>query len=95
VLKELKRLTPKDSKGRPKDKLFQRLTEDIGHPRLRELLASEITLMRVFDEGQWETFMKAVNKSIPPYRDEPLFEDLQETETTETGMISEPLRLPA
>lgn len=95
VLKELKRITPKDSKGRHKDRLFQRLTEDIGHPRLRELLASEITLMRVFDEGQWELFMKAVNKSIPPYRDEPLFEDLQEIETTETGMTSEPVRLPA
>lgn len=95
VLKELKRLTPKDSKGRHKDRLFQRLTEHIGHPRLRELLASEITLMRVFDEGQWEAFMKAVNKSIPVYRDEPLFADLEDTETTETGMINEPLRLPA
>lgn len=92
VLKELKRLTPKDAKGRHKDKLFQRLTEDIGHPRLRELLASEITLMRIFDEGQWDAFMKAVNKAIPVYRDEPLFVELDEPEGLLNG---DPLQLPA
>jgi hypothetical protein len=77
----LRRLTPKDSKGRFKTKLFQRLTEDIGHPRLRELLASEITLMRVFDEGEWDTFMAAVNKAIPLYRDEPLFNGLDDQDS--------------
>ena len=42
VLDELRRLTPRDDKGRLKHKLFRRLTEDVGHPKLREHLASEI-----------------------------------------------------
>jgi hypothetical protein len=65
VLDELRRLTPRDDKGRLKHKLFRRLTEDIGHPKLREHLASEITLMRVFDNGQWAEFYKALNKALP------------------------------
>lgn len=79
VLKELHRLTPKiegDKRGRRRNKLFQRLTEDIGHPRLRELIASEITLMRIFDDGDWEGFKKAVNRAIPVYGDLPLFDEV-------------------
>lgn len=74
VLTELNRLTPRDSKGRLKNKLFQRLTENVGHPRLRELLASEITLMRIFEDGDWESFYKAMGKAIPIYGDLPLFD---------------------
>lgn len=79
VLKELHRLTPKiqgDSRGRRKRKLFQRLTEDIGHPRLRELITSEIVLMRIFDDGDWTSFEKAVNRAIPIYGDLPLFDEI-------------------
>lgn len=79
VLKELHKLTPKiegDKRGRRRNKLFQRLTEDIGHPRLRELIASEITLMRIFDDGDWEGFKKAVNRAIPVYGDLPLFDEV-------------------
>lgn len=76
VLKQLQRITPKDSKGRRKHKYFQRLTEDIGHPRLRELLASEITLMRIFDDGEWAAFAKALNRAIPIYGDLPLFDEI-------------------
>jgi hypothetical protein len=77
VREELKRLTPRDSKGRHKQRLFRRLTEDVGHPRLRELLASEITLMRIFDDNAWDAFMVALNKAIPIYRPLPLFDDIQ------------------
>lgn len=77
VKDELKRLTPKDSKGRLKHRLFRRLTEDVGHPRLRELLASEITLMRIFDDGDWDSFEKALNKAVPIYKPMPLFEDIE------------------
>jgi hypothetical protein len=85
VLKELHRLTPKidgDKKGRRKSKLFQRLTEDVGHPRLRELIASEIVLMRLFDDGDWEGFRKAVNKTIPIYGDLPLFDEIDSEQGT-------------
>ena len=54
-----------------------RLTEDVGHPRLRELLASEITLMRIFDDNAWEAFETALNKAIPVYRPMPLFDDIE------------------
>lgn len=87
VLKELQRLTPKDSKGRRKQKYFQRLTDDIGHPRLRELLSSEIVLMRVFDDGEWETFDKAINRAVPIYGDLPLFDELEDVEM-DTAMVS-------
>jgi hypothetical protein len=78
VLDELKRLTPRDNKGRLRDKLFQRLTEDVGHPKLREHLASEITLMRIFEDGEWDAFYKALNKALPKQTKLPLFDGLEE-----------------
>lgn len=74
VKDELKRLTPKNAKGKHKNKLFQRLTDDIGHPRLRELLASEITVMRIFDDGDWKTFEEKLNKAVPLQTKLPLFD---------------------
>jgi hypothetical protein len=73
VLDELKKLIPKDSKGRHQRKLHQRLTEDVGHPRLREHLASVITLMKASD--QWEEFHKMLERALPKYKDMPLFND--------------------
>jgi len=78
VLEHLKKITPKDEKGRLKHKYFQRLTEDIGHPRLREHLASEITLMRIFEDGNWKDFYKALNRALPKQTPLPLFDGLPE-----------------
>jgi hypothetical protein len=62
VLEELKRTTPKDGKGRYKHKLHQRLTEDVGHPKLREHLASVITLMKIStDYSQFEHLLDRVH----------------------------------
>jgi hypothetical protein len=47
VLDELKKVTPPDQTGRLKDKLFQRLTQNIGYPKLREHLGSIVTLMKL------------------------------------------------
>jgi len=81
IREELKRLTPKDAKGRNKSKLFQRLTSDIGDPRLRELLASEITVMRLFDDGEWDAFEKALNRAIPIYgKVMPLLDQIEKIE---------------
>ncbi len=82
VLEELKRVTPKNSKGRLKHKLHQKLSEDVGHPRLREHLASEITLMRIFEDGQWDDFYKAVNRALPKQTKLPLFDSESESENT-------------
>jgi hypothetical protein len=67
VRQELQRLTPRDEKGRLKHKLFQRLTEDTGNPRLREHLASVVALMKAADD--WEHFMRMINRSLPRYGD--------------------------
>jgi P63C domain len=80
VLDHLKSLTPKDEKGRLKNKLHQRLTEDIGHPKLREHLASEITLMRVFDDGKWNDFYRSLGRALPKQTPLPLFDGLPDGE---------------
>jgi hypothetical protein len=72
VLEELKRITPRDEKGRLKHKYHQRLTEDVGHPRLREHLSAVIALMRAFEE--WDAFYKALNRALPRQVQEPLLE---------------------
>ena len=62
---ELHRLTPRDAKGRLKHKLFQRLTDDIGSPRLREHLASVVALMKASDD--WDQFMRSLNRALPKW----------------------------
>lgn len=74
VRAELHRLTPRDEKGRLKHKLFQRLTEDVGHPKLKEHLASVVALMRAADD--WDGFERMLNRALPKYADMPLFESV-------------------
>lgn len=69
VLDELKRTTPKDGKGRYKQKLFQRLTEDVGHPKLREHLASVVTLMKI--SPSYAQFERHLDQVHPKYGDTP------------------------
>ncbi len=69
VLEELQRITPRDQKGRRKHKYFQRLTEDAGHPKLREHLASVITLMKV--STNWRRFYGLLNRALPKYNTTP------------------------
>jgi hypothetical protein len=67
-----RRVTPRNEKGQLKHRLFQRLTDDIGHPKLREHLASVTTLMRAADT--WEQFMAMIDRSLKRYTVLPLFE---------------------
>lgn len=82
VLRELKRINPKDAKGRRKHKYFQRLTEDIGNPALRELLSNQIVLMKIFPDGAWKEFDEAMNRAIPIYGDLPLFDAIEDKDAT-------------
>jgi hypothetical protein len=51
VLDELRKVVPKrDSGGGYKYPFTRRLTEDVGHPKLREHLASVTTIMKLSDE---------------------------------------------
>jgi hypothetical protein len=69
VRQELHRLTPRDDKGRLKHKLFQRLTEDVGHPKLEEHLDRVTTLMSAADE--WIEFKRLIDRALPRYGDTP------------------------
>ncbi len=49
VLDELRATTPKDDNGRRKHHFHRRLTDDIGHPKLREYMAAVLTVMQLSD----------------------------------------------
>ena len=63
VLDELRRRVPRDDQGRRKHRFHQWLTDDVGHPKLREHLASVTTLMRASDN--WRQFYRMLDKSLP------------------------------
>lgn len=72
VLDELKARNPKDKRGRRKRKLFQWLTDDIGHPALRKHLDQVIVLMRA--ATRWEDFKRLLERALPKWVDLPLFD---------------------
>ena len=65
VLDELRSKNPKLPSGRRRHKHFQWLTEDVGNPRLREHLASVVTLMRA--STNWEQFLMMMDRALPRY----------------------------
>lgn len=50
VKDELKKSTPKAASGRHTQHLHRRLTPDLGHPKLREHMASVVTIMKLSDD---------------------------------------------
>ncbi len=67
VLDELKRVIPKSEAGRPKHKYFQKLTSNIGYPKLREHLGAVVAVMRLSKD--WGDFMHKLNAYYPRYGD--------------------------
>ena len=65
VLEELKRVQRKGKTGKPKDKLFQHLTQNTGYPKLREHLGSVVTLMKMSPD--WDTFKLHLDRIHPKY----------------------------
>ena len=65
VLQELKKVTPKTDAGRLKNKLFQRLTSNVGYPKLREHLGSIVTMMKL--SSSWHDFMDKLERLHPRY----------------------------
>ena len=65
VLEELKRTEPKTPSGRRKGTIQQRLTPDLGHPKLREHLASVCTIMDL--SSDYEDFLSKLNRRHPKY----------------------------
>lgn len=67
VLKELKRLNPRQESGSRKHKFFQYLTRDWGTPALRDHLSNVIFLMKGC--AGWEDFKRRLNRASPKYGD--------------------------
>jgi hypothetical protein len=67
VLDELNRIIPRSPDGRRKHHLHRRLSEEVGHPKLREHLASVITLMHISET--YEQFIKLLDRVHPRYGD--------------------------
>ena len=63
VLDELKRVSARDTKGRPKHKYFQHLTANAGYPRLREHLGSVVTIMKLSES--WPEFKDTIDRIHP------------------------------
>ena len=63
VLEELQRVTPRDAKGRRKNKYFQHLTSNMGYPKLREHLGSIVTLMKL--SRDWNDFSRKLDQIHP------------------------------
>jgi hypothetical protein len=67
VWKELKLKVAKDEKGRPKHKLHQNLSHEIGDPRLRDLITSVTTIMKL--SNSWDDFKQKIDRIHPPYNE--------------------------
>lgn len=63
VLEELQRLNPTDGHGHRKHKHFQRLTEDHGHPKLKDHLRDVVLLMRA--ATSWPDFCRMIDRAKP------------------------------
>jgi hypothetical protein len=64
VLAELKKVTERDDEGRRKHRFFQRLTTNVGYPKLREHLGSVVATMKL--SSDWTDFMEKLNRVHPP-----------------------------
>jgi P63C domain len=71
VLAEVQKRNPRIN-GHRKNKNFQHLTENIGHPSLLRLLGSLVTLMKI--NTDYDVFYDMVEKVHPPFRAMPLFD---------------------
>jgi hypothetical protein len=67
VLEELRNVTPRDEAGRRRHKYFQRLTSNVGYPKLREHLGSVVTLMKI--SNSWQGFMDVLDRIHPRWNE--------------------------
>jgi hypothetical protein len=70
VLDELKKITPKTPSGRRKHQYFCRLSDDLGHPKLKEHLAAVIAVMMLSDN--YDDFLRKLDRVKPRYGETPM-----------------------
>jgi hypothetical protein len=69
VLEELKRITPKNDKGRRTHKFHQRLTPDPGIKELKDHFRELLAIMRGYDD--YDPFLRHVNRALPVQPQQP------------------------
>ena len=67
VKEELAKTTPKSPSGRRKHHLHRKLTPELGHPKLREHLASVTTIMKL--SNGYEDFIRKLDQIHPRFGD--------------------------
>lgn len=67
VLAKLKEITLRDDEGRLKHKYFQRLTANVGYPKLLQHLGSVVSIMKLSDD--WSDFARKLDRLHPRYGD--------------------------
>lgn len=67
VWKELKQRVAKNESGKAKEKLHQYLTPEIGDPRLRDLITSVTTIMKL--SADWSDFMMKLDRLHPAFNE--------------------------
>jgi hypothetical protein len=80
VLDELKRVQRRNDAGRPRDKLFQRLTSNVGYPKLREHLGSVVAIMKL--SHSWPDFKLKLDQIHPRVGDAMMLPFEQDEPTT-------------
>ncbi len=83
VLEELKRATPRSPSGQLKTHFHRRLTPDLGHPKLREHMASIVTAMKLSDD--YADFKRNLDRIHPRY-DETMAMDFIEADNEDGGL---------
>ena len=83
VLEELKRATPRNPSGQLKTHFHRRLTPDLGHPKLREHMASIVTAMKLSDD--YADFKRKLDKIHPRY-DETMAMDFISDDNEQEGL---------
>lgn len=84
IMDELESRMPRTASGRRKGKLHQLFSEDVGHPALAQHIYSVVTLMRVADDGDWEHFMRMLDRAHPRKTDKWLKELMSRAESSGT-----------
>jgi hypothetical protein len=77
VLEELKKTEPKPPSGKRKGAIHQRLSQDHGHPKLREHLASVTTIMALSDD--YDEFKARLDRRHPPFNTNLAFDFMNDT----------------
>jgi hypothetical protein len=89
ILEELRKLNPSDERGRRKDKHHQWLTEDVGHPALREHLIGVIALMK--GSSNWPSFQRLLHRVYPAYNEQMdlIFDEAEEAMATSSTTVDD------